>query len=132
MAYERGLREMLHNCHVVLLIAHYMVRNAWCSRRDVQVCFEINKPILHWACLQKNIKKAVCLSVVPEDIQSQVEDRHSSELAFSKCVKQLLSWWRDYFKLKGPGLLTRTYDEYQFLENFDWTGGNQASLKNTC
>lgn len=80
--------------------------------------------------LKYNLKKAVCLSVVPDDIQSQVQDKDLSDLAFSKCVKQLLTWWRDYFKLTGTGLLTRAYDEYQFLDTFDWSSGNQVSIRN--
>jgi xeroderma pigmentosum group C-complementing protein len=37
MAYQRNLRDWTHNCHVMLLVAHYKLRNYWCSQDIMKV-----------------------------------------------------------------------------------------------
>ncbi|KAI9489463.1 hypothetical protein BDB00DRAFT_770608 [Zychaea mexicana] len=100
--YDRSLREAMHHSHVMLLIGHYMIRNAWCASNEVQ---------------------AVCLSVVPDHIQKQCGRKDESEKDFETGVKWLLTWWREYFTLVGAGLVTRAYDDYAFLKSADLTAG---------
>ncbi|KAI8143710.1 hypothetical protein BJV82DRAFT_609169 [Fennellomyces sp. T-0311] len=98
--FERQVREALHHTHVLFLIGHYMIRNTWCTSKDVQ---------------------AVCLSVIPDHIQKQCDRREGSETEFQTGVKWLLKWWRDYFTLVGTGLVTRAYSQYGFLDDVDLT-----------
>ncbi|KAI8072596.1 hypothetical protein BC940DRAFT_233663 [Gongronella butleri] len=95
MAVQRQLREWMHNSHVVLLISHFMVRNNWCAREDVQ---------------------AVCLSVIPDHIQRQCKNKDASRDDFTMGIKWLLTWWHGYFTITGPGLVTRSHDEYDLRE----------------
>ncbi|KAL0097617.1 hypothetical protein J3Q64DRAFT_1807557 [Phycomyces blakesleeanus] len=98
LAYERMLREWIHNSHVLTLIAHYTIRNRWCASPEVQ---------------------SVCLSIVPNDVQKQCYQMTSSNNDFENGVKSLYQWWNKYFKLSGDGLVTRSYEEISFLENID-------------
>ncbi|ORX46314.1 Rad4-domain-containing protein [Hesseltinella vesiculosa] len=95
MAYQRQLRDWMHNSHVVVLISHFMIRNTWCSRNDVQ---------------------SVCLSVIPDYIQLQSKQKDKGEDEFTTCVKWLLAWWYDYFDVISHGLMTRSFDEYNLRE----------------
>lgn len=38
MAYQRNLRDWMHNCHVVLLVTHFKMRNSWLSEEHMKVC----------------------------------------------------------------------------------------------
>lgn len=37
LAYQRALRDWIHNSHVLCLIAHYKLRNRWCSNPEIYV-----------------------------------------------------------------------------------------------
>ncbi|KAI8384523.1 uncharacterized protein BYT42DRAFT_562788 [Radiomyces spectabilis] len=106
MAYERMVREWIHNSHVVALIAHYMLRNSWCASQDVQ---------------------SVCLSVIPDYIQNQSASKEESFHEFQTALKWALSWWKSFFTLTGPGLLTWTYNEIDTLLT---AADNDISIEN--
>ncbi|KAG0169141.1 hypothetical protein DFQ28_003884 [Apophysomyces sp. BC1034] len=105
MAYQRQLREWIHNCHVVLLVAHYMKRNIWCASHEVQ---------------------AVCLSAVPEHVQKMCYQQGQDEEKFKTGIKWLLTWWKEYFVVNGSGLITRAFNEYNFLADMDLSGNEQT------
>ncbi|KAI9254579.1 hypothetical protein BDA99DRAFT_518764 [Phascolomyces articulosus] len=105
--YDRTLREAIHHTHVVSLIAHFMIRNGWCASNEVQ---------------------AVCLSVVPDYLQTQCDRKDLSEKDFEKSIKWLMTWWKGYFTLTGAGLGTRAYDEYEFFKDFDFTKDDNLAL----
>ncbi|KAI8330695.1 hypothetical protein BC941DRAFT_439948 [Chlamydoabsidia padenii] len=94
MAYQRQLRDWIHNSHVVLLVAHFMIRNAWSSRDDVQ---------------------SVCLSVIPDHIISQSKRKGESDTQFGTTIKWLLTWWHDYFKVTGLGMRTRPLETFNSI-----------------
>lgn len=37
LAYQRSLRDWIHNCHILCLIAHFKIRNIWCSSPKFKV-----------------------------------------------------------------------------------------------
>ncbi|KAI8053157.1 uncharacterized protein B0P05DRAFT_479804 [Gilbertella persicaria] len=88
-AYQRNLREWMHHSHVVLLVAHYKLRNRWCSHSDM---------------------KSVCLSIIPDHAKRLLK-KDKTESALKTGIKWLIGWWSDYFRLTGPGLLTVPYSE---------------------
>ncbi|KAI8059669.1 hypothetical protein BDF21DRAFT_369797 [Thamnidium elegans] len=107
LAFERALRDWIHNSHMLCLIAHYKLRNRWCSNSEIQ---------------------SVLKSIIPPHI---IQSNTISG------IKDLISWWNDYFKLTGPGLQTRpsyyfntnnlqkliekrqSNEESDYVENFD-------------
>ncbi|KAG1091063.1 hypothetical protein G6F42_019527 [Rhizopus arrhizus] len=123
-AYQRNLREWMHHSHVVMLIAHYKLRNSWCSDPNM---------------------KSVCLSIIPDNC-SRLLSKDSSEAALKTGIKWLLKWWHEFFILTGPGLLTRPHlelenhyngfktlkewiDAHQSDENGDYIEGLEAFMQ---
>ncbi|KAI8089323.1 uncharacterized protein BX664DRAFT_332731 [Halteromyces radiatus] len=98
MAYQRQLRDWMHNSHVVLLVGHFLIRNEWCSREDV---------------------KSVCLSVIPEHISNQNKRRDRSDTEFNTTIKWLLNWWKDYFSINSYGLMTRPLETFESIPPLD-------------
>ncbi|CAO3614709.1 unnamed protein product [Cunninghamella echinulata] len=103
MAYQRQLRDWMHNSHVVLLIGHFLIRNRWCSRQDVQ---------------------SVCLPIIPDYIRNQNKRKEESDYEFSTTLKWLMNWWNNYFTVTSQGLITRSYDEYQLNSPLTTTDEN--------
>ncbi|KAI8645364.1 hypothetical protein BD408DRAFT_338865 [Parasitella parasitica] len=93
--YQRNLRQWMHHSHVVLLIAHYKLRNKWCSNAGI---------------------KNTCLSVIPDNCK-RLLTKDSSESALKAGIKWLVKWWHEFFTLTGPGLLTKPYLELQNYYN---------------
>lgn len=63
MAYQRQLRDWMHNSHVVLLVGHFLIRNDWCSREDVKVRYIYNTVRINLLLNHINFIVLVCLSV---------------------------------------------------------------------
>ncbi|CEP16952.1 hypothetical protein [Parasitella parasitica] len=108
-AYQRNLRQWMHHSHVVLLIAHYKLRNEW--------------------CLNANMKN-VCLSVIPDNCMRLLA-KDSSESALKTGIKWLVKWWQEFFVLTGPGLLTKPYLEVEnhyngFKTLKEWIDSHQS------
>ncbi|KAI9336875.1 hypothetical protein BD770DRAFT_415706 [Pilaira anomala] len=86
LAYQRSLRDWIHNCHILCLIAHFKLRNIWCSRPEFKF-------------------------IIPQHIQSITDQTDR--------LKSLLAWWREYFKLTGPGLQSRPPHYFNYISNRD-------------
>ncbi|GAA5815783.1 hypothetical protein MFLAVUS_009298 [Mucor flavus] len=87
LAYQRALRDWIHNSHVLCLIAHYKLRNRWCSNPEIYSIFK---------------------SIIPDEILQS--DTISG-------VKELLLWWKEYFTLTGPGLQARSYNYFNYVKD---------------
>ncbi|KAI7902347.1 uncharacterized protein BX663DRAFT_510807 [Cokeromyces recurvatus] len=111
-SYQRILHEWMHHSHVVLLIAHYKLRNRWCLNNELQT---------------------LCYSIIPEHIK-RIQNNKSKE-SLKKGIQALLKWWNnDIFELTGPGLLTQNYNYYeQTREGYktleEWIEKNHTSNK---
>ncbi|KAI9315767.1 hypothetical protein BX666DRAFT_2019811 [Dichotomocladium elegans] len=116
-AYQRNMREWLNHSHIVLLVAHFQIRNAWCSLPGVQLVPNSDRLI-------NGGLQSVCLSCVPNHIQDFCSKKEDSDKDFKTSIKWLLTWWKEYFRLTGMGPQTRAYDEFKFLDKTDdnnWT-----------
>ncbi|ORZ21712.1 hypothetical protein BCR42DRAFT_488737 [Absidia repens] len=108
MAYQRQLRDWMHNSHVVLLVGHFLIRNNWCSREDI---------------------KSVCLSVIPDYIASQNERKDESDQQFYTTIKWLMAWWHGYFKVTAPGMVTRPLEAFTSIPILDPQGNMIQELE---
>lgn len=120
------MREWLNHCHVVLLVAHFAIRNRWCSLSEVQV---IKKNSINQCHLQTSLQ-AASLSCIPEHIQRQCQQHEESQDKFTAAIRVLLGWWKSYFTLTGIGPVTRAYDDFDFLntQEFNWESDHQVLL----
>ncbi|KAI7891812.1 uncharacterized protein EV154DRAFT_419888 [Mucor mucedo] len=84
IVYERNLRDWTHNAHIVLLIAHYSLRNSWCSRDETM---------------------SVLASITPDHAKTLLS-KDSTQENLIRGIKWLLTWWHTYFTISGPGLFT--------------------------
>ncbi|KAI9468281.1 MAG: hypothetical protein EXX96DRAFT_591582 [Benjaminiella poitrasii] len=104
-AYQRILHEWMHHSHVVLLIAHYKLRNKWCLNTELQT---------------------ICYSIIPENVKRMIS-KDLSKKSLTISIRMLLKWWNnDIFKLTGPGLLTKSYGHYCNKEFEDWINNNKS------
>lgn len=94
MAYQRNLRQWTHNCHALTLLAHFKLRNRWCSQ-----------PVM----------ESACALVVPDHAKQQLS-KSTTKLALTTGLKWLLKWWSEYFTITGPGLVTRPYSDFAKLK----------------
>ncbi|KAI8989612.1 hypothetical protein BDB01DRAFT_782487 [Pilobolus umbonatus] len=83
LAYQRNLREWIHNSHIVTLMAHFMLRNRWCSRTEMMI---------------------LCSSTIPHH-SKRIINATTSHKDLLSAIKDLLTWWKQYFKLTGKGLI---------------------------
>ncbi|KAI8884328.1 Rad4-domain-containing protein [Backusella circina FSU 941] len=100
-AYQRNVRDWTHNAHIVLLVAHYRLRNKWCSFSDI---------------------KNACLSIIPQDTRRLLE-KDTKEKTLITGIKWLMNWWDGYFTITGPGLISTLSTEYE-----DWMGKDFSDL----
>ncbi|KAF9096467.1 hypothetical protein BGX23_011195 [Mortierella sp. AD031] len=85
---ERMIRVLIHQTHLLCLIANGLCRNRW-----------INSPKMH----------TVALSLVPEHIASSVQKVQDNPVREVNALQVLALWWRDSFVVTGPGIETVPY-----------------------
>ncbi|KAG1295059.1 hypothetical protein G6F62_001031 [Rhizopus arrhizus] len=93
--YQRNLREWTHNSHIITLIAHYAIRNRWCSSDKA---------------------KFQCLKIVPEHARKLLSN-NTTESSIITGIKWILNWWKNYFSITGPGLVTRPYSDFEDISH---------------
>ncbi|KAF9562218.1 hypothetical protein EC968_005376 [Mortierella alpina] len=85
---ERMIRVLIHQTHLLCLIANGRQRNSW-----------INHPKL-WS---------IALSLVPSHIVESIQTTHSNATREVNALQVLALWWRDSFVVTGPGIQHREY-----------------------
>ncbi|KAG0376769.1 hypothetical protein BGX24_007235 [Mortierella sp. AD032] len=85
---ERMIRVLIHQTHLLCLIANGLCRNRW-----------INSPKMH----------TVALSLVPDHIASSVQMVHDNPVREVNALQVLALWWRDSFVTTGPGIESVPY-----------------------
>ncbi|OAQ31756.1 Rad4-domain-containing protein [Linnemannia elongata AG-77] len=85
---ERMIRVLIHQTHLLCLIANGLCRNRW-----------INSPKMH----------TVALSLVPEHIASSVQKVHDNPVREVNALQVLALWWKDSFVVTGPGIESVPY-----------------------
>ncbi|KAI1310812.1 hypothetical protein EDD11_003658 [Mortierella claussenii] len=86
---ERMIRVLIHQTHLLCLLANGLRRNRWISHPKLS---------------------AVALSLVPDHIARTVRIVHENNPTREVNALQVLAlWWRDSFVVTGPGLQSREY-----------------------
>ncbi|KAF9138216.1 hypothetical protein BGX30_009410 [Mortierella sp. GBA39] len=85
---ERMIRVLIHQTHLLCLIASGLCRNRW-----------INSPKMH----------TVALSLVPGHIVSSVQMAHDNPIREVNALQVLALWWKDSFVVTGPGIESVPY-----------------------
>ncbi|KAF9150521.1 hypothetical protein BG015_007672 [Linnemannia schmuckeri] len=85
---ERMIRVLIHQTHLLCLIANGLCRNRW-----------INSPKMH----------TVALSLVPEHIASSVQKIQDNPVREVNALQVLALWWKDSFVVTGPGIESVPY-----------------------
>ncbi|KAG0290146.1 hypothetical protein BGZ96_006364 [Linnemannia gamsii] len=85
---ERMIRVLIHQTHLLCLIANGLCRNRW-----------INSSKMH----------TVALSLVPEHIASSVQKAHDSPVREVNALQVLALWWKDSFVVTGAGIESVPY-----------------------
>ncbi|KAG0272113.1 hypothetical protein BGZ95_012156, partial [Linnemannia exigua] len=85
---ERMIRVLIHQTHLLCLIANGLCRNRW-----------INSPKMH----------TVALSLVPEHIALSVQKVNDNPVREVNALQVLALWWRDSFVTTGPGIESVPY-----------------------
>ncbi|KAK3832808.1 MAG: hypothetical protein J3R72DRAFT_235582 [Linnemannia gamsii] len=85
---ERMIRVLIHQTHLLCLIANGLCRNRW-----------INSPKMH----------IVALPLVPDHIASSVQMVHDNPVREVNALQVLALWWRDSFVTTGPGIESVPY-----------------------
>ncbi|KAG9320390.1 hypothetical protein KVV02_002563 [Mortierella alpina] len=85
---ERMIRVLVHQTHLLCLIANGRLRNTW-----------INHPKF----------SSVALSLVPSHIAESIQTTHSNAIREVNALQVLALWWRDSFVVTGPGIQHREY-----------------------
>ncbi|KAF9915993.1 hypothetical protein BX616_004881 [Lobosporangium transversale] len=85
---ERMIRILIHQTHLMCLIANGLLRNRWISHPKFS---------------------AVALSLVPDHIARSVRATYDSPAREINALQVLALWWRDSFIVSGPGIQSREY-----------------------
>ncbi|KAG0082586.1 hypothetical protein BGZ92_011582 [Podila epicladia] len=85
---ERMIRVLIHQTHLLCLIASGLRRNSW---------------ITHPKFL------SVALSLVPSHIAGPVQVRHDNPVREVNALNVLAIWWKDSFVVTGPGIQKLEY-----------------------
>ncbi|KAF9204692.1 hypothetical protein BGZ49_004991 [Haplosporangium sp. Z 27] len=85
---ERIIRILIHQTHLLCLIANGLQRNRW-----------IGHPKL----------SSVALSLVPGHIAEFVQEHHKNPTRELNALQVLALWWRDSFVVTGPGIQHHEY-----------------------
>ncbi|KAI9282661.1 hypothetical protein BY458DRAFT_428657 [Sporodiniella umbellata] len=80
--FQRNLREWTHNCHILTLVAHFKMRNNWCSNEKI---------------------RSYCINSIPGNIK-RLKNKRSQ-------LQALLKWWQEYFCIIKLGQVTRNFHE---------------------
>ncbi|KAG0237639.1 hypothetical protein BGW42_000467 [Actinomortierella wolfii] len=87
---ERMIRVLIHQVHILCLIANGQIRNRWINHDKL---------------------KAVALSIVPEHIASSVQESHSNTVQEINVLQVLALWWKDSFVVTGPGIQNKEFQD---------------------
>ncbi|KAG0258396.1 hypothetical protein BG011_003326 [Mortierella polycephala] len=85
---ERMIRVLIHQTHLLCLIASGLRRNQW-----------INHSKLH----------SMALSLVPAHIVDSIQTTCTNPTQEVNALQVLALWWRDFFAVTGPGIQNREY-----------------------
>ncbi|KAG0319600.1 hypothetical protein BGZ99_005011 [Dissophora globulifera] len=85
---ERMIRVLIHQTHLLCLIANGRLRNSWISHQKLA---------------------GVALSLVPKHIANSVRKEHENMAREVNALQVLALWWRDSFVVTGPGIQHREY-----------------------
>ncbi|KAF9433795.1 hypothetical protein BGZ76_008965 [Entomortierella beljakovae] len=85
---ERMIRVLIHQTHILCLIANGLRRNRW-IRHD-KLC-------------------SIGLSLVPSHIAMSVQTKHKNLTREITALQVLALWWRDSFVVTGPGIRSHEY-----------------------
>ncbi|KAG9300652.1 hypothetical protein G9A89_023450 [Geosiphon pyriformis] len=96
---DRLIRTETHKIHVLSLIGHGLIRNKWCNDRLAQ-------------CL--------ALSLIPPDLFSQFDTKFCEKEKltieeWTNILQPLCLWWKGFFNICRPGILSREYNEFGVL-----------------
>ncbi|KAG0309257.1 hypothetical protein BGZ98_004105 [Dissophora globulifera] len=85
---ERMIRVLIHQTHLLCLIANGRIRNSWISHQKLA---------------------GVALSLVPKHIANSVRREHENMAREVNALQVLALWWRDSFVVTGLGIQHREY-----------------------
>ncbi|KAF9103017.1 hypothetical protein BGX27_010777 [Mortierella sp. AM989] len=85
---ERMIRVLIHQTHLLCLIANGLRRNRWISH--AKLC-------------------SLALSLVPGHIAESVQAQHENPSREINALQVLALWWRDSFVVTGPGIQHQEY-----------------------
>ncbi|RUS17559.1 hypothetical protein BC937DRAFT_89814 [Endogone sp. FLAS-F59071] len=95
--YDRQVRMLVHQTHLLCLLAHAAARNCWCNSPEI---------------------RAYAMSIVPGyvarllDTGEDTEDVQASHRALIAGIKALVTWWKEkYFRITGRGIAMRSWSE---------------------
>ncbi|KAG0347736.1 hypothetical protein BG004_007074 [Podila humilis] len=97
---ERIVRIIIHQSHLLCLIASTLRRNRWISHPKFS---------------------AVALSLVPTHIAGSVQTRYDNSVREMNSLNNLALWWRDSFVVTGPGIQKQEYVDIE-------TAGIEAAM----
>lgn len=82
------IRVLIHQTHLLCLIASGLRRNRWISHPKLL---------------------SVGLSLVPSHIAGPVQARHDNPVREVNALNVLAIWWKDSFVVTGPGIQKQEY-----------------------
>ncbi|KAF9375273.1 hypothetical protein CPC16_000822 [Podila verticillata] len=85
---ERMIRVLIHQTHLLCLIASGLRRNRWISHPKLL---------------------SLGLSLVPSHIAGPVQARHDNPVREVNALNVLAIWWKDSFVVNGPGIQKQEY-----------------------
>ncbi|KAF9298752.1 hypothetical protein BGZ74_009235 [Mortierella antarctica] len=85
---ERMIRVLIHQTHLLCLIASGLRRNSWITHPKFS---------------------SVALSLVPSHIAGPVQARHDNPVREVNALNVLAIWWKDSFVVTGPGIQKLEY-----------------------
>lgn len=85
---ERMIRVLIHQTHLLCLIASSLRRNGWITHPKFS---------------------SVALSLVPSHIAEPVQAKHDNPVREVNALNVLAIWWKDSFVVTGPGIQKLEY-----------------------